>query len=68
MKVIVIGDNHSWGRADLLNEALKNAYKPKHYVAYLCSDDTTVSGFDGSLTYPTDQKPIKIDEKLPKKK
>ncbi len=67
MKVIVLGDNHSWGRADTLTQAFKNAYSPKHYVAFLCSDETEVSGFDGALSYPLDgPEPVKIDEKLPK--
>lgn len=69
MKVIVVGTNHCWGRAETLSQALKNAFKPKYYVAWMCSDETTVTDIDGSLQYPVDAgEPVLIDRVLPKEK
>jgi len=67
MKIIVVGTNNCWGRADTLSQALKNAYKPKHYTAWLCSDETKVNDIDGGLVYPlTHGEPICLDRVLPK--
>lgn len=67
MKIIVVGVNNCWGRAETLSQALKNANKPKHYAAFLCSNETTVSDLDGSLQYPLAQgEPILLDRILPK--
>jgi len=61
--VIVVGDNHCWGRAPLLEEAVKNASRPRRYVAYLCHPDTTVSEFDGALTWNKGCEPKLISRK-----
>jgi len=67
MKIIVVGVNNCWGRADNLTQALKNSSNPKHYAAFLCSDETKVSGIDGGLEYPLAHgAPILLDRKLPK--
>jgi len=47
----VVGNNHCWGKGDTLEEALKYASRPAKYVAYIAKPDTTVSEFDGSLTW-----------------
>ena len=49
--VIVVGNNHCWGKGDTLDEALRNASRPTGYVAYVAKPDTTVSEFDGSLCW-----------------
>jgi hypothetical protein len=49
--VIVVGNNHCWGKGDTLEEAIKNASRPTGYVAYVAKPDTTVSEMDGSLTW-----------------
>lgn len=69
MKIIVVGVNNCWGRAETLSQALKNASKPKHYVAWMCSEETTVNATDGSLEYPVKHgAPVLIDRILPKQK
>jgi hypothetical protein len=67
MKIIVVGVNNCWGRAETLTQALKNANKPKHYAAFLCSDETKVNDIDGGLEYPLSHgEPILLDRILPK--
>lgn len=67
MKIIVVGTNNCWGRADNITQAMKNAYNPKHYAVWLCSDETKVNDIDGGLVYPLKNgEPILLDKKLPK--
>lgn len=65
-KFIVVGMNNCWGTGPTLDEAKKRAYKPKHFVAFVCHPDTTVSILSGGLNYPIDYPPIKVEERLPK--
>lgn len=65
--VIVIGDNHCWGIAETLNEALANASKPAKYTAWLAKQGTTVSEFDGSLSWDKGYAPKLIGWKGVKK-
>lgn len=68
MDIIVVGSNHCWGRGKTLSEAMKNAYRPKHFVAYAAPKGTTVCEIDGSLNYPANStvEPFVIERKLPK--
>ena len=59
--VIVIGTNQGWGRGWTFRTAWDNADKPKGYVAFLAHRETSVSSFDGSLTYPLDYPPRELD-------
>lgn len=45
-KILVIENSFpgSWGKGDTLEEALKNAGKPRYYTAYRVHPSTTVSG------------------------
>lgn len=62
MKIIVVGGNNCWGKGDTFTEALKLANRPKAYVAYLTTDTTGVSDFNGALVYGKDDaKPALID-------
>lgn len=49
--IIVIGNNHCWGKGATLEEARRNASRPAKYVAYIAAADTRVSEFDGALTW-----------------
>lgn len=64
--IIVIGDNHCWGKGDTLTEAHKNASRPRQYVAYIAKPDTQVSEFDGALTWNRGFKPKVIECKWTK--
>lgn len=67
---LVIGTNQCWGRGFSIDEALKNASKPKHYVVYkantrrtpiMCCTDM------GGYSYRGEE-PVEIERKLPKQK
>ena len=61
MKILVIGPN-VWGRGDTLKEALKNASRPKKYIAYIAHPESRVD-FMGNITFPMDYPPKEIDRK-----
>src|SRR5690348_3496232 len=61
--IIVIGNNHCWGKGDTLSEALRNASRPSKYIAYIGKNDTTVSEMDGALTWSKGFAPREIDRK-----
>ena len=66
--IIVVGNNHCWGKAPTLEEALKFAGKPKAYIAFIATNDTTVSEFDGALQWKTGFAPREIARKgVPRK-
>lgn len=67
-EIIVVGSNHCWGRAELLEEAIKNASRPQYYVAYIAKRGTGVSEFDGALTFDKGSAPRVIAKRLPKGK
>jgi hypothetical protein len=52
VKVLVVGTNQCWGKADTLAEALSLAFNPKKYVAYMAHRLTDVNPVDGSLSFP----------------
>jgi hypothetical protein len=59
VQILVIGDR-VWGRAKTLKEALKNAGKPRQYIAYLCTEGTALNSM-GNITYPNEkQAPIEF--------
>jgi hypothetical protein len=60
LKILVVGDNHCWGKADTLEEALSLAWRPKRWVAYLVHPETSVHEVDGSLMCPKGYAPRKI--------
>lgn len=68
MVVLVIGGNHCWGKGATLDEAWRNAWFPKHYVAYLAHPDTRVHDVDGWLYYPAGCKPRLIAQKKGRQK
>ena len=51
MKILVIGDNGNWAKADTLDEAIRLAYKPKQYVAYIAHPESSVDKW-GLVTWP----------------
>lgn len=60
--VVVIGPG-VWGKGKTLTEALKQAHRPKRYVAYFAPEDTAVDEL-GSLIYPSgDFYPVVIERK-----
>jgi hypothetical protein len=66
-KVVVIGRG-VWGMAPTLTEALKNARKPKEYIAYLAPMNATISEM-GSIQWNKDSfTPVVIDRKFKKVK
>ena len=67
--IIVIGDNHCWGKGATLQEAKKNASNPKKWIAFIGKNDTTISEFDGSLGWKTGFAPREIARHgIPEKK
>lgn len=83
LKILVMGAN-VWGKGDTLAEALKNASKPTHYIAYIVHhsayvDDMGYITWNTGDEYPRDTpeqrkelserfQPKKIVTKLPAKK
>ncbi len=66
MRVLVIGEG-VWGKGDTLEEALKNAGRPKKYLVYVVHPDTQVNVMDGSLSFPLGMNPKEIVRKgIPK--
>jgi len=58
--IIVLGNNHHWGKAATLSAALALAKKPKAWVAYIAKLETTVSEVDGALSWARGFAPRKI--------
>ena len=56
LKVFVIGPN-VWGKGDTIDEAVKNAGKPKQWVAYIAHNDTKVDPIDGGMSFPSGERP-----------
>jgi hypothetical protein len=65
LKMIAIGDNRCWGKGDTIEEALKNAQRPRHYVLYVVHPDTVVDGM-GWLQFPMGEDPKRVMTKLEK--
>ena len=59
-EIIVIGDNHCWGKGEALDEAKRNASSPKRWIAFIAKKGTEVSEFDGSLIWQTGFAPREI--------
>jgi hypothetical protein len=59
--VIVIGNNHCWGKGSTVSEARKLASRPAKYSAYLCHPDTRVCEISGGLFYPKGEAPILVE-------
>lgn len=66
MKILVIGSNGNWAKADMLEDALKSAFQPKYYFAYIVHPESTVSDL-GAIVYPTGYAPKLIARKLDRK-
>ena len=62
LKIIVMGDNFEWAKADTIEEAAKIIRNPKKYVAFLVHPDSTVTGM-GAVTYPDGFAPKVISRK-----
>lgn len=63
LEIIVVGDNHCWGRGQTLDEALRRASKPKAYLAYICQPGSPVSELDGGISWYPGFKPKLIASK-----
>jgi hypothetical protein len=61
VKVIVVscGFAGTWGRGDTLDEALKNAKKPRNYRVYLAHPETVIRS-DGGFNFPHGNPPKEI--------
>jgi hypothetical protein len=67
---LVIGANGCWGRGFSVEEALKNAMKPKRWIAWKANTKRTpiMSCSDmGGLCYRGEE-PVEIERKMPKEK
>lgn len=49
--ILVIGCNGHWAKGETLDEAVKNAARPKRYIAFIAHADTTIDDFGGAC-YP----------------
>ena len=61
--VIVVGNNHAWGKGATLDEALANASRPQKWVAYVAKPDTQVSELDAAFTWTRGFRPKLIASK-----
>lgn len=67
---LVIGSNGCWGRGFSIDEALKNASKPKYYVAFKANTKRTpimLCTEMGGLSYRGEE-PVEVERKMPKQK
>ena len=67
---LVIGSNGCWGRGFSVEDALANASKPKHFIAWKANTKRTpIMGCTGmgGLEYRGEE-PVEVERKLPKEK